>query len=481
MVVTPYTLRSMTRARNAASRLREVMGELGLEVPKLSAAQETVARLMGHGSWSALARQVAQAPEEGVEDCDLGIITEERQARRAHQIRTLAERHSAGGINAEAILDHVKPTGRQPQRSPSIREHLLPSLYRLGLRLSAEDLKLREDVLRPLREFDTAARALMRLVPIEQLRYDALAANHDIAKIIRGRAAHGGGRLSLPMEDELWQAALEPQRLERARQLDAVAWNAARRSWDAVSQLGAAPYLAPVDRFTLRLARELGPTEWGESRNFRNPLEREPWVQLDHDVSLFPGHDLEWEASRWLDLRIGARRAFLDAGWRPEGAVWMVSFRAARGEIETMPVLASTPAAAVAWTAAARIAACRMAYPDYIPSIRIVRIEGRGGACDVAQAVAGALESSIWNSLLIGAARLTADARPREKPAAVWRETLHEGRRAVVWRDVVRRWKEEEMFTILPEASGAAPVSQTNLGRTKGWRQQQGAEKSVTA
>jgi hypothetical protein len=52
MVVTPYTLRSMTRARNTASRLRDVMGELGLEVPKLTTAQETVARLMGHGSWT---------------------------------------------------------------------------------------------------------------------------------------------------------------------------------------------------------------------------------------------------------------------------------------------------------------------------------------------------------------------------------------------------------------------------------------------
>jgi hypothetical protein len=296
-----------------------------------------------------LVRQVEEAPEEGVEDCDLGIVTEERQARRAHQIRTLAERHGAGGMNAEAILEHVEPTGRQPLRPPSQREHLLPSLGRLGLRLSAADLKLREDVLRPLREFDTAARALMRLVPIGQLRYNTLESNHDIAKIIRDRAARGEDRLSLPMEEELWQAALEPRRFERAKQLDAEAWNAARRSWHAVSQLGAAPYLAPVNRFTLRLAREMGPTEWGESRNFRNPLEREPWVQLDHEVSRFPGHDLEWGVSRWVALRIGARRAFFDAGWRPEGAVWMVSFRAARGEIETMPILASSPPAAVAW------------------------------------------------------------------------------------------------------------------------------------
>ena len=419
-----YEVRSLERARNAAVILRRVLGDSGVEKPRLSAAQETVARLMGHADWNALVRQVRDTPIEGIDNCDLGELSGEMARRLSHQTAVLASRHGVDGDQALAILAAARPTGRMPAPGEDdlpygASTHVRPTPALLGIALTAEDLILREQLLGINRDLDAAMRGYLRLVPEIHLGY--VPAVHDpeaLQQKLEDGAARGrqrDGSSDVAERTRLWDALLSNQdNLACVAAFDAAAQDATNRLWQAIQALGQAPILAPTTRFQVDLQRGFLKERSGSFRDHRAKLEPAHWITMAHSRfgSWTGGPDLEWDARTWVDVRLALRRSFLDAGWAPVGQPWVVSYRLGSGPVCFLPVRAPTAAEAVAWAFASVVAAYRGLHHDEKIAMRIVQVQGLDGRADTAQAVEGAMNTPIMRSPLVQGIRLTAAARP---------------------------------------------------------------------
>lgn len=463
--MTPFSLRSLTRARNAADMLRDALGAAGLETPKLSTAQETVARLMGHRDWNALVGQVSSSPVEGVEDRDLGLLDAELLGRRDHQIEVLRDRHAATESQARSILAAVRPTGRDDNSDDLADGKNWPDLGKLGLRLTDTDRVLRAEFVRQIKEFDGAARGLLRILP-EPGIYQATimpgshrqAADEPIFPKL-GLRYHFAARNQRPKEALLWKEAMTPCRLAEANRLDRIIHGATRQVWELVLGLGAAPFLMPIERFTLKLQRSLHPypKQARRARDYFSPIERESVIWVDHPNRELGGHHgLEWEADRWLDLVLGARRAFLDAGWSGEGEPWLVSFRIGGGAVETRAVAAPDAADAVLWVASAIVATQRMHSLTRYGNIRITRVQSLSGLADVSSAVERAAAKALWRTPLIGGVILK--AAPSRKPISRFNVASEGDLRIARFQDPSTPWKPDRAVP-LPDPGGPCPVA----------------------
>jgi hypothetical protein len=433
-----YTVRSITRAKNVAETLSGELEKFGFDRPALSAAQETAARLMGHADWQALIRQATTNPAEGIEDFELVQHRADPEQRRIHQIRVLAERHAVPPGFAPCILDAVRPTGRLiAERKPEYDATSgLPPL-------DGEDVILASAITTLSEEFDAMARQILRIIPVRGygIQLGITPRNRSWADYVDKGLTFARGKdtdhinQTRGEEISLWERAAAPGHIDELAHLDGRAYAAADRLWEVAQGLGPVPHLLPVTKFRLQLQRELSPAGSNcTMRSHRSPIEAEPWIELGHSIrTRWGGVDIEANASRWVRTRLATRRAFLDAGWRPEGRVWMVSWRVGDDQMESNPVLAADAASAIAWATASAVAARRIERFDLShQKVRVAYVEDADGGADLEKAVYEASQHPIWSSPLLDGVKLRAVRS--SKPPTNWTENGgDDGQRSITW------------------------------------------------
>lgn len=400
-----YRLLTDSPAKKKAKKLVEIVELMGFDL-KLSRAQELVAGLMGYADWAELVSVTREAPERGVPDQMLP--PKAAAARRKRQGALLAEEFGIEDWAADGILTALAPTGEA-------EGHRRPSIDKLGLRLTEEDMAWLDESMRLVREFDAAVRPLFSFstAPAGSAR------PRGLTHVRLQRTVHG--RRKWRHEDTsaadivAWVADGFPEDAplsgDKLAEATARAEDAYRifATLDArIRELGPAPMLAPVDWVFLMLYR----SSVSGARAHYTALCPEPWLHIGFDLPGFCfSPENEWNASRALALQLALRREFLDAGWTGDGPEWCVVFREGNSAKEELVVRAATAGAACAWVAAAR-AALRLAKHQSVGVVSLLSVVGPDGAVDVDLALEAAVaEPIVQRDKLLGPDRLRVRAR----------------------------------------------------------------------
>lgn len=384
-----YRLLTESPAKKKAKKLVEIVGLMGFEL-KLSRAQEITAQLMGYDDWAELSRETREAPERGIPDQMLPAKA--ATARQERQSALLAEELHIDTWDASSILAALAPTGEGHGRD-------WPTVERLGLRLTEEDLAWLEDSMALVREFDAAVRPLYSLSNASET-HGVYGLTHVRVQIVEpGRRMRRNTKNTMPADIVGWVSQSFPANRPLAGELLAdvtVRAEMACRTCAAldarIRALGAAPMLAPIDWTFLMLFR--ASVGSGDAHHY-TALSPEPWLHIGFDLPGFCFNpENEWNASRTLALQLALRREFLDAGWTGLGDEWTITFREGNSAKETLTVRAASAGSAYAWVAASR-GAIRIAKKETVSSVSLVSVAGPDGVVEPELALAAAVNEII--------------------------------------------------------------------------------------
>lgn len=386
-----YRLLTDSLAKKKAKKLVEIVELMGFDL-KLSRAQELVAKLMGYAGWAELVHVTRQVPERGVPDQMLQPKVAE--ARRKRQRTLLADEFGIDESDAEGILAALAPTGEAQGLH-------WPSVDKLGLQLTEEDVAWLDASMELVRQFDTAVRPLYKMSPAPTSAVDP----HGVHGLTHVRVAitvpgktERVVRNTRPSDIVGWVARGFPAEAPLVGEMLAEVTSRAEAACRIFAELdgriralGQAPMLVPVDWTFLMLYRA---RVSGDVSHY-TALCPEPWLHIGFDLPDFCFNpENEWNASRALSLQIALRREFLDAGWTGCGPEWRVTFREGNSAREELVVRASTAGAACVWVAAAR-AALRLVKHQAVGVVSLLSIVGPDGAVNPELALIAAADEPI--------------------------------------------------------------------------------------
>lgn len=389
----PCQIDALDRLRELTARLmRVVCDEIGLPL-ELSLAQEVAAQLLGYDSWSQLRELIAQRRLNV--DPSKRSMPRAAKARRKRQIHVLQTTLNVPEYVAADIREAIAPPGYDPDEEDVLANR--PSARRLNLPLTTED------ELWLARALVLTAECYRTVMPIYKIDPEAMHIVIDRSGEPYMLRSLDAGDVTLSAHERLEIAERETTAAELVSELARM-----------VGELGKAPFLFPRKSFALSLRRTRIERD---GRRFWTYLGPEPWLEMSY---CFPNAlrniDVDWPASRSLQLLLGLRREFLESGWTDEGPEWEFTL----GDRKDATVTFSIRAPDAGKAAAGVVAACaslklanRHARTN---AVVLLRVRGPAGPIDPNDVVAAANEEPlVKRGKLFLNGKLTARGRHREE------------------------------------------------------------------